>query len=103
MRGQTQLFAHPAVLTDPRRCRLYNYRAAPGWDGPCDGAGTRAALLADLERALALALGCPEALRRAGGGAGPKLACRPRRAANTPLQALLASSSAALEAQTLGP
>ena len=63
--GQARLFAHPAVLTDPQRCILYNYRAAPGWNGPGDSAGTRAALIADLELALAPLLGCPAALQRA--------------------------------------
>ena len=63
--GQVRLFAHPAVLTDPQRCILYNYRAAPGWNGPGDSDGTRAALIADLELALAPLLGCPAALQRA--------------------------------------
>jgi hypothetical protein len=63
--GQARLFAHPAVLTDPQKCCLYNYRAAPAWNGPGDGPGTRAAFVADLERALAPVLGCPVALRRA--------------------------------------
>lgn len=59
--GQSRLFMHPTIFTDPKQARIFHYAASEEYTR----AEGRAQFLTELEQALLPILGSPEGLRKA--------------------------------------